>query len=465
MRAHSIPGSCGDSKPKSHAAAQLHHTNIVPVYAVGCERGTHFYAMQLIEGRSLDAVIRQLRGGEPGAAETGSTIELRDQSTSPTAPRSPTTQASRQPGMYRSAARLIAQAARALEFAHDAGVIHRDVKPGNLLLDGKGNIWVTDFGLALVCAEAGPTRTGDLLGTLSYMSPEQAAGRRAEIDHRTDVYSLGATLYELLTLQPIFPGPDRQALLNQILHQEPRLPRQIDRGIPAELETIVLKSVAKAPEDRYATAGEMAVDLSRFLENRPILARRPSMIDRVRKWLRRHPTFLAASVLVLFFAVVTLAAAAALIFHQRRLTDQSYASEKEAHNREKERSAEADERFQLAKASADEMIRIANEELANDPNQQTLRSRLLQSALWFYQQLIELRHGDTADLDQTRANVEEILADLTVIRGAQRHGLLTELDVQKDLDLSLVQKKQIDVIRAEMEASRQDKREDGRRTS
>src|SRR5262249_26027296 len=144
---------------------------------------------------------------------------------------------------FRKVAALGAQAAEALDHAHQAGIVHRDVKPANLMLDGRGTLWVTDFGLAHVQhAEASLTMTGDLVGTLRYMSPEQALATRVVIDHRTDVYSLGATLYELLTLRPAFDGKDRQELLRQIAFEEPPRPRRLEKGIPAELETIVLKA-------------------------------------------------------------------------------------------------------------------------------------------------------------------------------------------------------------------------------
>src|SRR5262249_50283233 len=137
---------------------------------------------------------------------------------------------------FRTAARLAAQAAEGLDYAHGLGVVHRDVKPANLLVDERGDLWITDFGLAQFHADAGLTQTGDLLGTLRYMSPEQAGGPSALVDHRTDVYALGATLYELLTLQPIFPGQDRKTMLHQILNEEPRAPRRVDRSIPVDLE-------------------------------------------------------------------------------------------------------------------------------------------------------------------------------------------------------------------------------------
>ena len=156
------------------------------------------------------------------------------------------------------------------------GIVHRDIKPSNLLVDASGHLWITDFGLAQVQTDAGITMTGDILGTLRYMSPEQAAGRSRVLQQHTDIYSLGVTLYELLTLRPPFPGDDRQAVLRQIADEEPPLPRQLNKAIPKDLETIVLKAMAKEPQQRYATAQEMADDLQRFLADEPIL--RPAAV-------------------------------------------------------------------------------------------------------------------------------------------------------------------------------------------
>jgi serine/threonine protein kinase len=426
-------------RTEAHAAAQLHHTNIVPVYAVGCERGVHFYAMQLIEGRPLDRVIAELRGDPLPAA--GDTTADHRPATVAVAPPSAgtTTRAGRGRETYRTAARLAAQVADALDYAHEAGVVHRDVKPANLLVDDRGTVWVTDFGLAQVSSDVGLTQTGDIFGTLRYMSPEQAAGRRSALDHRTDVYSLGATLYELLTLRPIFPGEDRTAVLRQILHDEPTPLRAVDRGVPAELETIVLKAVAKAPEDRYATAGEMAADLRRFLDERPILARRPTLADRGRKWLRRHPAVVWSAVGVLFLGVVGLGVTAALVAREQANTKSALAAERE-------RAREAEERFKLAKRSADEMIRIADEGLADRPGDQTLRRQLLAAALAFYGEFIDLRKDDPSaveELEDTRTRVRRILADLAVMQGSFRHVLIRVPDVQDELRLSPAQRDEV----------------------
>jgi serine/threonine protein kinase len=266
-------------KNEAQAAAGLQHQHIVPVYAVGCERGMHYYAMQFVEGQTLAALIAELRqrsGPEEPAGRASALAErlasgrplsapespADPQPTGPyvspagaaaaTAPAAalPTEPSARTPGYFRGVARLGVQAAEALEHAHELGVIHRDIKPANLLVDERGNLWVTDFGLAHCQSPAGLTMTGDLVGTLRYMSPEQALAQRVLIDHRTDIYSLGATLYELLTLAPPFPGTDRQELLRQIAFEEPRPPRQLNKAIPSELETIVRKALEKNPADR-----------------------------------------------------------------------------------------------------------------------------------------------------------------------------------------------------------------------
>jgi WD40 repeat protein len=179
------------------------------------------------------------------------------------------------------------------------GVVHRDVKPANLLLDTGGHLWVTDFGLARLGDGAGLTVSGDLLGTLRYMSPEQALARHGLVDHRTDVYALGATLYELLTLRPAVGGADKQETLRQIAFEEPAPPRKLDKGIPAELDTIALKALAKDPAERYAAAGELAADLRRWLGGQTIRAKPPALRQRLEKWLRRHSAAVVPAVVVL----------------------------------------------------------------------------------------------------------------------------------------------------------------------
>src|SRR5260370_28020141 len=281
-------------KREAEAAASLHHEHVVPRHSVGFGRGIHYYAMQFIEGQSLAAIIQEMRrlaGLEPGDLQA--TVPYSDAPTSP-GPDTPslaalTTEGSiHSPAFYRAVARLGLEAADGLDHAHRMGVLHRDIKPGNLLVDNRCSLWITDFGLTQMRSDARLTMTGELLGTVRYMSPEQALATRVVVDHRTDIYSLGATLYELLTLEPVFKGHDRQELLRQIAFDDPKPARRLNARIPRDLETIVLKALEKNPHDRYATAQELADDLRRWLEDRPIQARRPSWRQVASKWARRH---------------------------------------------------------------------------------------------------------------------------------------------------------------------------------
>jgi eukaryotic-like serine/threonine-protein kinase len=320
---------------EAQAAAQLHHTHIVPVYAVGCERGVHYYAMQYIEGKTLAELIRELRQLEgPGAAEEVSTAIVGEDlglagmlasgrlapyespiaaPTAPAASRSRSGTSARTSAYVRTVANLGIQAAEALEHAHQEGIVHRDIKPANLMVDVKGHLWITDFGLARLHNESGLTLSGDLVGTIRYMSPEQANGRNALVDHRTDIYSLGVTLYELLTLGPAYEGGDRRELLRRIIEEAPTPLRSIVSGVPRELETIIQKATAREPESRYRTAQELADDLRRFLDHRPIQARRPSLWTRARKMVRRHRIAVTAAAAMLLI----LGLAGAMILTQR----------------------------------------------------------------------------------------------------------------------------------------------------
>ena len=335
---------------EARASARLHHTNIVPVFEVGQDGDVRYYAMQFIQGQSLDSVIdelRRLRGRSPAvrgnrpapadeqeahradSAMRGDAAQLRlvqtllsgrfDQGSRVVAdgpaarvpeasppgsvgpesvpPMAPDTSAvmpggaqlssveSRHRAFHRGVAHIGRQAASALAHAHARGIVHRDVKPSNLLLDTEGVVWVSDFGLAKV-DEDDLTRTGDILGTLRYMAPERFRGRG---DTRADLYSLGLTLYELLVLRPAFDSPDRVALSEQIKTVEPPRPRSIDPRVPRDLETIVLKAIEKDPKARYASAEALAEDLRRFLDDQPILARRVGAAERYIRWARRNP--------------------------------------------------------------------------------------------------------------------------------------------------------------------------------
>lgn len=212
------------------------------------------------------------------------------------------------PAYWRSVAAIGQQVAEALHYAHVHHTLHRDVKPANLLLDSQGVVWVTDFGLAKVLDQDHAGQTAALAGTLRYMAPEQFSGR---VDARSDVYSLGLTLYELATLQPAFADVSRSKVIRKITQGQPVPPRQIHRGIPRDLETIILKAIALEPDHRYASAAELAEDLQRFLEDRPITARRASPFERLWRWSRRNKAVAALTastfVLLILIAVVTTA--------------------------------------------------------------------------------------------------------------------------------------------------------------
>ncbi|HEX4591427.1 MAG TPA: serine/threonine-protein kinase, partial [Gemmataceae bacterium] len=305
-------------KNEAKAAASLRHEHIVQVHAIGCERGVHFYAMEFIEGQTLADIItvgasrgRQrpvtvtagdlppsppLRGrgvGGEGVSEVNPSANPSpkrggEQSTAPIALLSTERTGPNRRNFYRSVAETIADAADALEHAHSLGIVHRDVKPGNLLLDADGKVYVSDFGLARFGPDAGLTMSGDLLGTLRYMAPEQALARHGLADHRADVYGLGATLYELLTGNPAVGGTEKADIVRRLAFEEPVAPRKLDKAIPAELETIALKCLAKNPAERYTTAGELAADLRYFLADRPIQAKPPGLRERAARWARRH---------------------------------------------------------------------------------------------------------------------------------------------------------------------------------
>lgn len=307
---------------EAQAAAKLHHTNIVPVFGVGEHDGLPYYAMQLIPGVGLHALAHRWRKGRapaapppaavpaasgshpvplsdgPGPADgTGSSLEV--------------LALGPEYGDWAFAARAGAQAAEALHYAHRHGVLHRDVKPGNLIHDGE-IVWVTDFGLAKLTDATGLTATGDILGTLQYLAPECLTG---DADPRSDVYGLGATLYELLTLEPPYPADSPGKLLKMIADTDPVPPRQRNPKVPRDLETIVLKAMAREPRLRYATARELADDLTAFLEDRPIRARRTTAAARAWRWCRRNPAVaaLAASTLV----ALSLAAVAGWVGYAR----------------------------------------------------------------------------------------------------------------------------------------------------
>lgn len=341
---------------EAQSAASLHHTNIVPVFSVGCSDNTHYYAMQYIAGCSLSSIISELRRSRAGNLESQKNLRHEDEIEPLERNESQTQEAKRllnsvigrvfeQPGAespenvvterftasphsplptniadqtpatdvpyakllesgnktkWHAIARIGLQASNALAYSAKQGILHRDVKPSNLLLDESGTIWLTDFGLAKAEGDLDLTRPGDFIGTIRYVPPERFNGIA---DEQGDLYGLGMTLYELIVLRPAFTARDRRKLLKEIQLSNPPSPRSIDRTVPLDLETIVLKLVAKNPSDRYANGELAAADFLAFLENRPISARRLGYVERAWRWCRMNPGLAAATTAALLLTI------------------------------------------------------------------------------------------------------------------------------------------------------------------
>jgi len=326
---------------EARAAARLHHTNIVPVFGVGEQDGTHYFAMQYIRGESLDLIVeklRRIRRGQDCVAADDPVSRTRSGAEGSPSPASahpaaaPPGRPADEPGdeplslfsdvkssesaYFRSVARVALQAAEALGYAHEQGIVHRDVKPSNLMIDVHGTVWVTDFGLSKAEGSDGPTQTGDIPGTLRYMAPERFEGH---FDARSDLYALGATLYELLTLRPLFEELSRPRLLEQVRHKEPTPPRKVDARIPRDLEVICLKCLNKEPTGRYGSLAELAAELRRFLAGETIRARPVGMLGRGWRWCRRNPA-VAGSLGVVAAALVAVAGLS-LVYANRQAND------------------------------------------------------------------------------------------------------------------------------------------------
>src|SRR5262252_4542856 len=252
---------------EAEAAASLDHPSIVPIYEIGERDGQCYFSMKFIEGGQLDDLVKQL------------------------------------PMPIQRAVELVAKLARTVQYAHEHGILHRDIKPGNILLDKIGEPHLTDFGLArLVESESTVTRTVEVLGTPSYMAPEQAAGNNIKLTRGTDVYGLGAVLYHLLTGHPPFAGGTTYETIKLLLEAEPRPPRFWNAAVDSDVSTICLKCLEKDPPRRYSSALALAEDLERWLRHEPIKASRTGAFGRGKKWLQRNPT--AAGITVLSLALI-----------------------------------------------------------------------------------------------------------------------------------------------------------------
>ena len=407
---------------EARSAGQLHHTNIVPVFEVGDFDGYYFYSMQYIHGQNLDTVIHELR--RFSRSERNETVLLKetkvlesDSVVSATATVSMLKGFSRKPNLakenradstatqksnqhqldhsniengnpssewsqvgdsttnyFHRVAHVGIQVADALEFAHEHGVLHRDIKPGNLILDTAGVVWITDFGLAKNDGD-NLTHTGDVVGTLRYMAPERFDGK---VDRRSDVYSLGLTLYELCTLEFAFGENDRAKLIKQVMNQSPVPPRHLRNEIPRDLETVIVKATAREAVDRYQSAADLSADLKRFLMGSPVKARRVSLSERVWRWSKRHPSR-AALVVSLTLLLTTLLVGSIFVAYQKN----KHSSDLEIENR-RARKAEADARNAETDARKAEKQARKAERDARESEQKAHRSNRASQAHLFW---------------------------------------------------------------------------------
>ncbi|MFO0011792.1 MAG: protein kinase domain-containing protein [Planctomycetota bacterium] len=401
---------------EAQAAAQLSHPNIVSVYSVGNENGTYFYSMPLIEGISLERAVRTLqakpnfnfeqrasdRGGKGSAKpmDDGDAREqmslskrifgrltenaLDEEETTPVDKnKKPGTSRAIQSTQYvRAAVELVAQAAEALHFAHQHGIVHRDIKPSNLLIDRHGNLWITDFGLAMMAGQSGLTEPGDVMGTPRYMSPEQTSGNSDWIDHRTDIYSLGVTLYELLTLHAAVDADDRMAMLKQIKVQSPTSARSRNSAVSKTLEIVLSKAISKYPEERYGNAQLFAEDLRRFLANGRSLAKESGLSQNLVRFVRRHPrgSLLATMLFMLLLAVMT-PALGWMAFHKINLEVQV---------------ASANHRLRTADEALEQLTIPLLQQLRLRPGTESLQGGVRQSYAMFLESLLEHSQHDAA---------------------------------------------------------------------
>jgi serine/threonine protein kinase len=414
-------------KHEAQSAAHVQHPHIVPVFAIGEEDGVHYYAMQLIEGQSLAAMV-QRRSTEQQLPAAATTISLNQETVcgrqilppatdelanaNADAPERPALTAEETRRHILAVTRLGVQAALALHAAHEFGVIHRDVKPSNLLVDAAGKLWITDFGLARCREGSGLTQSGDVVGTMRYMSPEQAVGRGPLVDHRTDVYSLGVTLYELAT----FVHPAENASDVQLFYQRMRTSskplRHWNRHIPADFETIVLKSMAELPQERYESAEQLADDLQRFLDGKLIAACPPSTLNKFWKWARRHRTAVRAAAGVLLLAAVGVVVSSLLLVRQRTRTATAMA-----------------EAFRQATDQIDRNAQLG-ERLADIPGAEGIRRQLYEQSIHFYRRYAERAQHDPA-LARELAVTYSKIASLSTKVGNQQQALRFHQDAER----------------------------------
>lgn len=415
----SSPNALARFRREVEAAASLQHDNIVAVHTTGDDGNSSYYAMELIGGPTLSDVLAGLRHDPipdlemstpfqraqpvedvpiPTARPTWLTALLTAASLPGDSSIIEEIGASAKKGgnYFEVVAILLAEVADGLDYAHGKGIVHRDIKPSNLLLSQDGRLHISDFGLARILAEPGMTQSGDFVGTPFYMAPEQISSEIGDIDGRTDIYALGATLYELLTLRPPFPGTSRDEVLAKISREDPIPPKRLNSRIPRDLETICLQALSKDPAQRYQTAAELAADLRRYVSHWPIAAKRSGLIERGWKWCRRHRAMAAS-----------LATAAGLGLVAALLAYNAHESTKGKTLAEQQRDKAA------ARASKIEQDLKTAEEAV-------IRARQTEQERVFEQALLAAMRGDQNAVETAIAKAEELGASaerLHVLRG------------------------------------------------
>ena len=326
-------------KHEAEAAAQLQHPNIVPVHAIGCQRGIHYYAMRYIDGPSIEQWIDQ----------------------------------SRDPADWRTPVRFAIQAAAGIHAAHEFGIIHRDIKPSNLLLDQNLHVWIADFGLARIQSDVSLTGSSDVVGTVRYMSPEQARGESAMVDGRTDVYSLAVTLYEMITGEPAHDRDRATDILRQIHESAVRPLHRVAPHVPRDLSTVIAKAMSSNRDGRYETAQAFAEDLQRVLDGEPTIARPPSIIDLGVRFADKHRRTVLAGLAVVTLALAGFSIANAKLSAEKRTTEVM--------------ALQSQMDKALARDAIDRLGTQISEQLANIPAAREVRHRLLTETLAYYENL------------------------------------------------------------------------------
>ncbi|HIA19574.1 MAG TPA: serine/threonine protein kinase [Planctomycetaceae bacterium] len=469
---------------EAKAAGRLHHTNIVPVFGVGQHGGIYFYVMQLIEGYGLDALIEYHQSQQaPALAETDGEMVMVNTEVSTAHPRTAavtrwTSDNTQTHGQDKKAspelispvfpddaassasnplalvtdpeghlqlgwiqiANIGIQVADAVHYAHRHGILHRDIKPANLLLDQEHNVWITDFGLAKAAENNNLTQTGDVVGTLRYMAPEQFEGTSNAV---SEVYSLGITLHELATLQPAFGQESRMELIRQIMEGSVPSLRNVRPDIPRDLETILQKATAREASERYATAQDLAADLQRFRDDRPILARRSTSLQKMRHWSRRNRALaISVSAAACLLVVATITASVGYLWTSRAYSsltaqqEKTQEAEKEAltqRDKARQQSEHAQHNLEVAMEALERIFASvgqtqASEQLADFDDQQSWVSmpqaqpvtpkeaQLLKDMLTFYDQFI-VSNADDTTLQVKRAEAQQRVGKIQLLLG------------------------------------------------